>query len=209
MLTGERTLDNNVRAIVFASGRGSNAINIIETAKRLDNISILALICDNEYAKIIHSLESMNIPVYLIVAQKKATFEKEVLKIIRELKCNWIFLAGFMKILSESFIDSFSKMTCSDKRIVNIHPSLLPKYPGLNAYERSYLDKNNYHGVTLHYVDHGIDTGEIIKQIKYKVDQRLSLDQFKLQGLELEHKVYQQFLENLNNGKINELNTQL
>ena len=176
---------------IFASGNGSNAEKLIKKAKDL-NYQISCLICDNPKAGILK--KNLQIPVHIIpYDSSKNAHENEILNTLRKYQVNWIFLAGYMRILSKNFIDEFSYK--DQTQIINIHPSLLPKYRGLNAYEKSYYNGDMESGITIHYVDSGIDTGNIILQGKFKRKENDNLSDFIQRGQELEHTLYPKILE--------------
>lgn len=176
---------------IFASGTGTNALALIKAAKKY-KAPIKCLICDHPDAQI--TKENIDIPIYVIPFEKdKKNHEKKILEVLSQYQINWIFLAGYMRILSSEFINHFSKE--NTRRIINIHPSLLPKYKGLNAYERSFNNNDNFSGITIHFVDSGIDTGEIIYQGKFERKVGDNLDDFIKRGKELEHILYPQILE--------------
>ena len=127
--------------------------------------------------------EDFNIPVYFM-GSKIREFEKRINEFVVENKIDLIILAGFMRILSKEFVGLFPQ------KIINIHPSYLPEFPGLNAQLQAWENGVEYTGVTVHYVDHGVDTGNIIYQERFKIDRTLDFETFKEKLLELEHEVY-------------------
>lgn len=188
------TLPTNAIAI-FASGTGSNALALIDYAQKI-NSPISCLICDNPQAPIVKA--NIDIPIYVVPFDRnKSEHEKTIEQILAKHQVNWIFLAGYMRILSREFIQKFSDKDRS--RIINIHPSLLPQYKGLNAYERSYMNNDSFSGVTIHYVDSGIDTGEIIFQGKFERKNEDKLEDFINRGKKLEHLLYPKILERITN----------
>ena len=110
--------------------------------------------------------------------------EKKILILLKKEKINFICLAGFMKILSKNFIQKF------DGKIINIHPSLLPKYKGLNTHHRAIANKDKFTGCTVHYVTEKLDSGQIIMQKKIKVNAKDDVDSLKEKVLKQEHKLY-------------------
>ena len=180
LLTGS----NKVNIAVFISGTGSNLKSLIKFSKLKKSPIIIKMIISNNYKA--KCLKYANI--YKI---KKKVFDfKNILseqKVINELKksdIQLICLAGFMKILSKSFIKNFKG------KILNIHPSLLPKYKGLNTHERAIRNKDKYSGCTVHYVNSRLDSGEIINQKKVRIKK---LDTPKTLGKRVliqEHKLY-------------------
>src|SRR5699024_1230108 len=101
--------------------------------------------------------------------ENKNAYEEEILKKVKNL--DFIFLAGYMRILTGDFLENFAG------KVINIHPSLLPKYKGIESIKRAYENREEYIGVTIHYVNEEIDGGEILAQDKLRVDYGMDLDQ--------------------------------
>ena len=148
------------RLCVLISGRGSNLLSIIKSCREKDFPAKIKLIVSNnpkalglEYAK------QYRIPSKVITKN----FENTLLKQLQKNQIDILCLAGFMKVLSKNFIDSFFNM------ILNIHPSLLPKYKGLNTHQRALKNKEKFSGCTVHRVDEKLDSGDIILQSKVKI----------------------------------------
>jgi phosphoribosylglycinamide formyltransferase 1 len=193
---------------IFASGNGTNAMNILDCAsENLNHSTVKCLITDNKSAGIINTIKKCKkynkLPIIIIPfartgnqshAEAKYVHETEIYKALQLYEVNWIALAGYMRILSRNFLNLFFDKQLKLNRIVNIHPSLLPKYPGKNAYEQAFLSGDDISGVTIHYVDSGIDTGLIILQKKFHRKKEDTLEQFKARGLNLEYKVYREAL---------------
>ena len=187
LLTGS----NKINIAVFISGTGTNLKSLIKFSKlKKSQIIIKLIISNNHKAK---GLQYANI--YKI---KKKIFDfKNTLsekKIINELKKNdihLICLAGFMKILSKSFIKRF------EGKILNIHPSLLPKYKGLNTHERVIRNKEKYSGCTIHFVSSKLDSGKIIMQKKVKINKNETIKSLKDKVLKQEHILYPRAIKKL------------
>src|SRR6056300_1611548 len=180
LLTGS----NKINIAVFISGTGSNLKSLIKFSKLKKSPIIIKMIISNNYKA--KGLQYANI--YKI---KKKVFDfKNTLsekKVINELKKNdihLICLAGFMKILSKSFIRNFKG------KILNIHPSLLPKYKGLNTHKRAIKNKDKYSGCTVHLVNSKLDSGEIINQKKVKIYKNDNIKTLSKRVLKQEHKLY-------------------
>jgi phosphoribosylglycinamide formyltransferase 1 len=180
LLTGS----NKINTAVFISGTGSNLKSLIKFSKlKKSPIIIKMIISNNNKAK---GLQYANI--YKI--KKKIFNFKNTLsenKVINELKKNdvhLICLAGFMKILSKSFVKNFKG------KILNIHPSLLPKYKGLNTHERAIKNKDKYSGCTVHFVNSRLDSGEIINQKKVRIKKLDTPKTLAKKILIQEHKLY-------------------
>ena len=173
------------KTAVFISGRGSNLKNLIEFSKKeISPIDIKLVISDNFYAKgLIYAKENKIRSIVLRNTSKKL-FEKKLLNYLKKYKINFICLAGFMKILSKSFIDKFGN------KILNIHPSLLPKYKGLNTHQKVLKNKDKFSGCTVHYVDQSLDSGEIILQKKIRVAKNENIKSLEKKVLKIEHEIY-------------------
>jgi phosphoribosylglycinamide formyltransferase-1 len=200
-LNGEVILELPTKIAILASGNGTNAVNIINTVKeKCRNLEVVVLVCDNPTARVISSARELNIHCVVINSKElnKEEFETSLITTLDEYNIEWVLLAGFMRVLSPHFVDRYTHNNLS--YIVNIHPSLLPLYPGLNSYERAFYSNDSHSGVTLHFVDYGIDTGKIIFQKKFPRLSSDSLDQFKRRGLNCEYELYSKFLIQLDKG---------
>ena len=180
LLTGS----NKINTAVFISGTGSNLKSLIKFSKlKKSPISIKMIISNNHKAK---GLQYANI--YKI--KKKIFNFKNTLsdnKVINELEksdIHLICLAGFMKILSKNFVKNFKG------KILNIHPSLLPKYKGLNTHQRAIRNKDEYSGCTVHFVNSRLDSGKIISQKKVRVKKLDTPKTLAKRILIQEHKLY-------------------
>ena len=163
---------------VLLSGNGSNLKAIIDKG-----IKVSFVVSNNSKALGLKIAKNANIPSY--TWDNVSELEKEVLKLINEYNVKLLVLAGFMKLLSRNFVT-----TLPSKFIVNIHPSLLPKYKGMNAIKQALEDCAEYTGVTIHYVDEGIDSGSIIKQYTIKINKNDNLELLKERLQLIEHRFY-------------------
>ena len=180
LLTGS----NNINIAVFISGTGSNLKSLIKFSKLKKSPIIIKMIISNNYKA--KGLKYANI--YKI---KKKVFdfqntlsEKKVINELKKSDIQLICLAGFMKILSKSFINNFKG------KILNIHPSLLPKYKGLNTHERAIRNKDKYSGCTVHFVNSRLDSGKIINQKKVRIKKLDTPKTLAKRVLIQEHKLY-------------------
>lgn len=205
MISQNKTIIN---IAILASGTGSNALNIIEYVKEsCPFLNIGLLVCDIENAQVMKKAQLKDIEVVCISLSKnkeipflvrKNEQEESVIMEMKSREIKWVLLAGYMKILSENFLESFRYNNLDHANIVNIHPSRLPDFPGLNAYEKAYESKQITNGATVHFVDHGMDTGPILMQSSFERSDNMSLEEFKATGLKLEHGLYRHFLQLLN-----------
>ena len=150
------------RGCVFISGSGTNLREIIKASRDYSfPIKVCLVVSDNKKAKGIIFAKKFSIP-HICLNTNKYKFEKDILKKLLEYKIDIICLAGFMKILSKKFIRNFKR------KIINIHPSLLPKYKGLNTFHRALKSNEKLTGCTVHFVNEKLDSGKII--IKKRVN---------------------------------------
>lgn len=180
---------------IFASGSGSNALALIQAGKKLKRPPSFIFV-NNENAKVIEKAKSEDIRVIIIESLSPRVdidFENKLINICNENNIKWIFLAGFMKILSENFLKTFNEGQFY--RVINIHPSLLPMYKGLNAYEKAFESNEQKYGFTIHLVDEKIDHGQIIYQHKIDRQKGDSFKEFKQRGLSQENEYYPLILE--------------
>ena len=175
----------NIKTAVFISGKGSNLKSLIKFSKlKKSPISIEIIISNNPKSKGLTFGKIYKIRKKIFNFDKHIKAEKEILKLLKKRKINLICLAGFMKILSKSFIQSFKG------QMLNIHPSLLPKYKGLNTHERALNNKDSYSGCTVHFVSSKLDSGKIINQKKVKIYKKDTPKTLANKVLAEEHKLY-------------------
>jgi len=170
---------------VLISGRGSNLRSLIKYSKTKKSlIKIVLVVSDNFSAKGLNYAKESNINNISIKYSNKKIFEDRLLKLLKRYNVELICLAGFMKILSGSFIKKFYKP------ILNIHPSLLPKYKGLNTHNKAIQNQDKYSGATVHIVNEKLDSGRIILQKKVKILKSDSGKSLEKRILKIEHKIY-------------------
>ena len=180
-LTGHK----KIKTAVFISGTGSNLKNLIKFSKTIKSpISINLIISNTTLAKGLKYAKLFNIEKKIFSFNNQDITEKNILFFLKKRKINFICLAGFMKILSSNFIKKFNG------KIVNIHPSLLPKYKGLNTHEKAIKNKDKFAGCTVHFVTEKIDSGKIIKQKKIIVTTKDTSITLAKKVLKQEHKLY-------------------
>ena len=171
-------------ACVFISGYGSNLKSLIENSRSKNfPINISLVISNNKNAKGLLYAKKNCIP-YLIVNTKKRNFENNILNMIKKHKIVLICLAGYMKIISKNFLNKYRK------KIINIHPSLLPKYKGLNTYERVIKNNEKKTGCTVHYVNEKLDSGKLIVQKSFFVKKKDKENILKIKTQKLEKKAF-------------------
>lgn len=165
---------------VFISGTGSNLQSIIDHQKK-HNYCVKLVVSNNQKAKGLDIAKNNDIPVFTFKWDAKDSDLINVYNHVKQHNCKLIVLAGFMKILPKGFIQSF------ENQIINIHPSLLPKYPGLHTHQRVLDNKDDIHGATVHYVNADLDAGEIISQSTIKVEKNIDKKALAQQLLFREH----------------------
>jgi len=181
----EKLNGDKINTAVFISGRGSNLRSLIKFYKKKNSpISIKLVISNNPKSKGLVYAKRSKIIKYVTNFKNKNVSEKKLLKKLFNHKINLICLAGFMKILSKNFIKKFKKP------ILNIHPSLLPKYKGLNTYKRVIKNREKFSGSTVHLVSTKLDSGKIILQKKIKVSKYENEKTLEKKILKIEHKLY-------------------
>ena len=174
-----------IKTAVFISGTGSNLKNIIKFSKtRKSPVSINLIFSNTNEAKGLKYANQFKIKKKIFNFKDITNAEKKILALIKKEKIKFICLAGFMKILSKNFIKKF------DGKIVNIHPSLLPKYKGLNTHTRAIENRDKFAGCTVHYVTAKLDSGKIILQKKIKITAKDNPTSLAKKVLKQEHKLY-------------------
>ena len=174
-----------IRTAVFISGTGSNLENLIKfSLKKRSPIEIILIISNNTKAKGLKFSKLYKIKKKVYNYDKKKISEKRILKDLKSNNIKLICLAGFMKILSKDFIRNFKG------KILNIHPSLLPKYKGLNTHHRAIQNKEKYSGCTVHLVNSKLDSGKIILQKKVKLSKKETPSSLQKKILKHEHILY-------------------
>ena len=179
------TGSNKIKTAVFISGTGSNLRSLIRFSKlKKSPISIEMIVSNNPKSKGLVFGKIYKIKKNIFNFKKQTMAEKEILQKLRKNKIKLICLAGFMKILSKNFVHNFRG------HILNIHPSLLPKYKGLNTHEKVIKNKDSYSGCTVHFVTSKLDSGKIISQKKVKVYKKDTPKSLAKKVLVQEHKLY-------------------
>ena len=170
---------------ILLSGNGSNLKAIIDKGI---NVSFVA--SNNSKALGLKIAKNANIPSYSW--KNISEFEEKVLKLIIEYDVKLLVLAGYMRLLSKNFVNSLPS-----KFIVNVHPSLLPKYKGMNAIKQAINDCAEYTGVTIHYVDEGMDSGSIIQQDSIKINENDTVETLKDRLQTIEHRLYSDAIKSI------------
>lgn len=180
---------------VFASGSGTNFQAI---ADAVNNGTIPArialLVCDKPDAYVLQRAEKEGITTFVFEPKKfasKAHYEQQILMELQRHEVEWIFLAGYMRIIGRTLLNAYPE------KIVNIHPALLPAFPGANGILDAYKYGVKVFGVTVHFVDEGVDTGKIIDQDSFKIWGSESLEEVENQIHKIEHEIYPRVIAKL------------
>ena len=189
-LTGPK----KIKTAVFISGTGSNLKNLIKFSKIKNSpISIDLIFSNTSKAKGLKFSNQFNIKKYVSSFKNYKIAETKILNLLKKENIKFICLAGFMKILSKSFIKKFNG------KIVNMHPSLLPKYKGLDTHFKAIQNKDKVAGCTVHFVTVKLDSGKIILQKKVKISKKDTSISLAKKVLKQEHKLYPAAIKKLFN----------
>jgi phosphoribosylglycinamide formyltransferase-1 len=177
---------------VLASGNGSNFQAIVERLRNSDH-RVVCLICNKREAYAFERARALGVPAHLVTyaGRTREQAEREMLEVLGRYRIDLIALAGFMKLLTPLFIDAYPG------RVVNIHPALLPAYPGTDSIRRSFEAGERRLGITIHRVDYGTDTGPIIAQYAILRKETDTLEETERAIHELEHTRYPEVLLSL------------
>lgn len=172
------------KTCIFISGQGSNLKNLIRNSR--DNnfpIKISLVICDNKKAYGIKYAKQHKVP-YIFVNSKIQNYENKILFSLRKYNISFICLAGYMKIISNNLIKNYHK------KIINVHPSLLPKFKGLNTFSRMLKNRESKAGCTVHYVNNKLDNGKTIVQKSFFINSKDNLYTMKKKTQKLEYRAF-------------------
>ncbi|MEK8130949.1 phosphoribosylglycinamide formyltransferase [Paenibacillus filicis] len=188
------------RIAVFASGSGSNFQAIADAVKagRLD-ATIELLVCDRPKAKVVERATKAGIPVYTFTPKEYASrqaYEQDILAELRDRKVDLVILAGYMRILTEVLVEAYWG------RMLNIHPSLLPSFPGLHAVRQALAHGVKVTGVTVHLVDGGLDSGPILAQCALAIEDGDTEESLERRIHPIEHALYPQVIQDIVQGAI-------
>lgn len=181
-----------IKAAVFASGTGSNFQAIMEAGNL--PCDVVLLVCDKPGAAVIDKAETYSVPVLTFRPHEfasKPDYERVILNRLREQNVTWVFLAGYMRIIGPTLLNAYPN------RMINIHPSLLPAFPGKDAIGQAYEEGVRTTGVTVHYIDDGIDTGPIIAQQTVAVLPDDTKEKLTERIQQAEHKLYPHVIRQL------------
>ena len=179
------------KACIFISGSGTNLRSIIKNSRDYNfPINVNLIISNKKNAKGINYAKKYSIP-YLIISNRKNKFEHTALRFINSKKIKLICLAGFMKILSKNFIRNYKG------KILNIHPSLLPKFKGLDTFRRVLKSTEKFTGCTVHLVDEKLDNGKIILKKRVSIEKNFGEERLKQNVQVEEYKAYSEAIRKI------------
>ncbi|WP_430788444.1 phosphoribosylglycinamide formyltransferase [Virgibacillus flavescens] len=188
---------NKIKAAVFASGTGSNFQAILDANENgALGCEVVLVVCDKPGAGVLQKAESAGVPVKVVdpkIYSSKIAYETEIVTVLQDAKVEWIFLAGYMRIVGSTILQAF------EGTILNIHPSLLPAYPGLDAIGQAFRARALTTGVTIHYVDEGVDTGPIIDQEAIEILPSDTEETLQKRIQEIEHRLYPKVIKHVLN----------
>ena len=173
------------KVAIFASGTGSNFERIADDSRLKEIMDIELLVCDRPGAAVIKKAEDRGIKTFVFAARdynSKEDYEKAIIEQVKDL--DYIFLAGYMRIISPYFLENYKKT------ILNLHPSLLPKYKGKDAIAQAYNAGDKEIGISIHYVNEELDGGEVIEQTFLTVKENETLESVTNRIHGLEHELY-------------------
>lgn len=180
---------------VFASGSGSNFQAILDAARSYSSsYKVELLVCDQPQAYCIERAKAANVQAFVLAPKEfenKMAFEQEILQELTAKQIDFIVLAGYMRLIGPTLLSAF------EGRIINIHPSLLPAFPGKDAIGQAFEAKVKISGVTIHYVDEGMDTGPIIAQAPVTIGEKDTRESLQTKIQEVEHSLYPKVIEKL------------
>lgn len=190
----------SLRLAILVSGRGSNMTAILQAIadRRLD-AQVCMVFSNNPDAQALETARSFNVPTATVSHKglSRSAHEQKVLEILAPLNVDFLVLAGYMRIVSADFLHNFKSADGSYFRVINIHPSLLPAFPGAHGYEDAFAYGAKIAGITVHLVDERVDHGPILAQTSFARYADDTIDSFKSRGLQLEHKLLPEVLQEI------------
>jgi len=193
---------SNFNVAVLISGNGSNLQAIIDKFQKDEFVNVSCVISNKKDAYGLVRAEKANIDHYFIDNKNfssREEFEQALINILNKYEPDLVVLAGFMRILSGLFVNKY------ENKLINIHPSLLPKYKGLDTHRKVLENQDEYHGVTVHFVDNTLDGGPILAQTRTPVETQ-DIKELEEKIHELEHKIYPEVIKDIAQKQIYVLN---
>ena len=193
---------SNFNVAVLISGNGSNLQAIIDKFQKDELVNVCCVVSNKKDAYGLVRAEKAKIDHYFIDNKNfssREEFEQAIINILNKYEPDLVVLAGIMRILSELFVNKYQN------KLINIHPSLLPKYKGLDTHRKVLENQDDYHGVTLHFVDNTLDGGPILAQTRTPVETQ-DIKELEEKIHELEHKIYPEVIKDIAQKQIYVLN---
>jgi len=193
---------SNFNVAVLISGNGSNLQAIINKFQKDESINVSCVVSNKKDAYGLVRAEKAKIDNYFVDNKNfssREEFEQAVINILDKYEPDLVVLAGFMRILSELFVNKYKN------KLINIHPSLLPKYKGLDTHRKVLENQDDYHGVTVHFVDNTLDGGPILAQTRTPVETQ-DIKELEAKIHELEHEIYPEVIKDIAQKQIYVLN---
>ena len=193
---------SNFNVAVLISGNGSNLQAIINKFQKDESVNVSCVVSNKKDAYGLVRAEKAKIDNYFIDNKNfssREEFEQAIINILNKYEPDLVVLAGFMRILSELFVNKYKN------KLINIHPSLLPKYKGLDTHRKVLENQDDYHGVTVHFVDNTLDGGPILAQTRTPVETQ-DIKELEEKIHELEHKIYPEVIKDIAQKQIYVLN---
>lgn len=193
----QHNLKKNIAVLV--SGNGSNLQSIIDNVENGSlNVNIAVVISNKDNVKALERARKHNIPEYFIdhIGIEREEHERRIIKILNDYHVDLVVLAGYMRLLTLFFLEQYKN------RIINIHPSLLPAFPGTSGYEDAFRYGVKITGCTVHFVDEGMDTGKIILQRTIEILDEDTINTIRERGLKVEHQALPEAIRLWSEGKI-------
>lgn len=184
---------SNFNVAVLISGNGSNLQAIIDKFQKDELVNVCCVVSNKKDAYGLVRAEKAKIDHYFIDNKNfssREEFEQTIINVLDKYEPNLVVLAGFMRILSELFVNKYKN------KLINIHPSLLPKYKGLDTHRKVLENQDDYHGVTVHFVDNTLDGGPILAQTRTPVETQ-DIKELEEKIHELEHKIYPEVIKDI------------
>jgi phosphoribosylglycinamide formyltransferase 1 len=173
---------------IFASGSGTNFESIVTRSRKESwSTEVSLLLSDREGAKVLDRAQRLDVPHLLVSPQSfpnKEAYEQAILEVLQDRAIKWVVLAGYMRLIGPTLLTAYSG------RIINIHPSLLPAFAGIDATRRAFEYPVKVSGVTVHFVDEGMDTGPIIAQVPVIIEPDDTLESYTEKIQAIEHELY-------------------
>lgn len=186
------------RVAIFASGSGTNFEALVTACEKKEiSAEVVLLVCDKRKAYVLERAKNHGIDTFVFNASKynsKEDYEKEIVSKLVEYKVDFICLAGYMKLCGKVLLEQY------EGKIINIHPALLPAFKGAHAIYDAYTYGVKVFGVTIHYVDSGMDSGEIIAQRAFDYTEGETIDEVEEKIHAIEHELYPEVLKKLCEG---------